>query len=113
MEDREENADIVNVNSTEERGGITRELLKRIKELNCLHNISHDIEKFKTLEDLLLKITLHISQSMQFPQISRTIVTLDGKTYGTESTCPTGNHSISSDIKKTWSILLQSSIQML
>jgi len=99
MEDREENADILNVNSVEEMGKITHELLKRIKELNCLHNISHDIEKFKTLEDLLLKITLHISQSMQFPQISRTTITLDGKTYGTESTYLTGNNSISSDIK--------------
>ncbi|MCK5420967.1 MAG: PAS domain-containing protein, partial [Deltaproteobacteria bacterium] len=98
MEDREENADILNVNSVEETGKITHELLKRIKELNCLHNISHDIEKFKTLEDLLLKITLHISQSMQFPQISRTTITLDGKTYGTESTYLTGNNSISSDI---------------
>ena len=99
MEDREENADILNVNSVEETGKITHELLKRIKELNCLHNISHDIEKFKTLEDLLLKITLHISQSMQFPHISFTTITLDGKTYGTESTYLTGNNSISSDIK--------------
>ncbi len=99
MEDQDENADILNVNSVEETGKITHELLERIKELNCLHNISHDIEKFKTLEDLLPKITLHISQSMQFPQISRTAITLDGKTYGTESTYLTGNNSISSDIK--------------
>ena len=99
MEDQEENADILNVDSAEETGKITHELLKRIKELNCLHNISHDIEKFKALEDLLPKITLHISQSMQFPQISRTTITLDGKTYGTESTYLTGNNSISSDIK--------------
>ncbi len=98
MEDQEENADILNVNSVEETGKITHELLKRIKELNCLHNISHDIEKFKTLDDLLPKITLHISQSMQFPQISGTTITLDGKTYGTESTYLTGNNSISSDI---------------
>ncbi len=99
MEDQEEKADILNVNSVEETGKITHELLKRIKELNCLHNISHDIEKHKTPEDLLPKITLHISQSMQFPQIAITTITLDGKTYGTESTYLTGNNFISSDIK--------------
>ena len=99
MDDPEENADILNINHVEERDKITHELLERIKELNCLHNISRDIETYKTLDDLLPKITLHISHGMQFPQTARTTITLDGKTYGTESTYLDEGNCISSDIK--------------
>ncbi len=99
MEEQEKNADILNINSVEEAEKITHELRERIKELNCLYNISREIEKYKTLEDLLSRIALHISQGMQFPQIARTTIILDGKTYGTEPTCLTGSDFISYDIK--------------
>ena len=99
MEEQKENTDILNINSLERNGKITHELLESIKELNCLYNISHEIETCKTFEDLLPRITHHISQGMQFPQIARTVITLNGKTYTTLTTPPANNNFISSDIK--------------
>ena len=99
MEEQKENTDILNINSLERNGKITHELLERIKELNCLYNISHEIETCKTFEDLLPRITHHISQGMQFPQIARTVITLDGKTYSIAPIPSTNNNFISSDIK--------------
>jgi len=99
MEEQKENTDILNINSLERDGKISHELLERIKELNCLYNISHEIENCKTFEDLLPRITHHISQGMQFPQIARTVITLDGKTYYTAPIPSANNNFISSDIK--------------
>lgn len=99
MEEQEEKADSLNAHSIEEKGKTTHELLERVKELNCLYNIIHEIETRKKLEDLLPKITYHIAQGMQFPQIASVSITLEGKTYSSEPTLPTGNNFISSNIK--------------
>jgi len=99
MEEPEEKADILTTHSVEEKGKITHQLLERVKEFNCLYNISHEIETCKTLEELLPKITYHIVHSVQFPQNASASITLDGKTYSTETTPPTGKNFISSDIK--------------
>ncbi len=86
-------------NYTIEEKNIARQLLDRIKELNCLYNISHESESCKTLEAFLLKITHYIAHSMQFPQEARATVTLDKKTYSTQPPPSSDNRFISSDIK--------------
>lgn len=83
----------------EEKGEITHQSPESIKELNCLHNINHEIEACKTLKDLLPRITYHAAQSMQFPHIASASITLDGETYGTQPTPPTGNNSIFFDLR--------------
>ena len=89
----------LNTHSIEENEKTVRHLLERIKEINCLYNISHEVENCKTLEAFLLKTTHHIVHSMQSPKEARTTITLDSKTYSTQPPPSSVNHFISFDIK--------------
>jgi len=95
----EEKFDIPNSYSLEEKQNIINQLLRKLKELNCLNSISHEIENCETLEKLLSKIPHQLVQGMQFPLNASVSISLDEKIYTNEPTAFTGNNFISSDIK--------------
>ena len=92
-------ADITDATSLEEKEKITHELLEKIKELNCLYQISSEIEACSTLEDLLPHIAHHLTYGLQFPHHARVSLTLDGQNFGGGLSSLQETHSISSEIK--------------
>ena len=61
---------------------IEYELKERVKELECLYNISRDIETSKNLEETFEKITFHLKEGAQFPESVTVNLMIDGKSYG-------------------------------
>ena len=88
---------------------IEHELKERVKELECLYNISRDIETSKNLEETFEKITFHLKEGTQFPESVNVNLLIDGKTYGTKDNRKAYN-KLSSDVilnrKKRGEIIL-------
>jgi signal transduction histidine kinase len=61
---------------------IEHDLKERDKELECLYNISRDIETSKNLEETFEKITYHLKEGSQFPEFINVNLIIDRKTYG-------------------------------
>ena len=61
---------------------IEHDLKERVKELNCLYNISRDIEISKSQKEIFEKITYHLKEGFQFPEFVSANLIIDGKTYG-------------------------------
>ncbi|MCD6565547.1 MAG: hypothetical protein J7K53_06350, partial [Bacteroidales bacterium] len=61
---------------------IEHDLKERVKELECLYNISRDIETSKNLEETFEKITFHLKEGSQFPESVNVNLMIDGKIYG-------------------------------
>lgn len=67
--------------SFEFREIIQRERDERVKELKCLYLLGSEMEKAKTLHDLLLNTSRHITEGMQFPDICSTVIYLNDEEY--------------------------------
>ncbi|NQU80819.1 MAG: hypothetical protein HQ543_04820 [Bacteroidetes bacterium] len=61
---------------------IEHDLKEWVKELECLYNISRDIETSKNLEETFEKITFHLKEGAQFPEFITVNLIIDGKSYG-------------------------------
>jgi len=68
-------------NLFEVRFFLEKERNERVKELKCLYLLGNEVENATTQEELLLNIAGHIDKAMQFPEITSTIINLDGKEY--------------------------------
>lgn len=79
-------ADLTKHNSMKDEviqiSNIEHDLKERVKELECLYNISRDIETSKNLEETFEKITHHMKEGSQFPESVNVNLMIDGKTYG-------------------------------
>jgi signal transduction histidine kinase len=62
-------------------------LKERVKELECLYNISHELEVAENLEEALEACTLHLANGFQFPQFCIACIQLDGNSYGDNRCC--------------------------
>jgi PAS domain S-box-containing protein len=60
------------------------QLRKRIKEQQCLYNISSLPEQANTVEELLEKAVAYLPKGWQFPEITEAAITFDGNVYKTE-----------------------------
>ncbi|MEN8222294.1 MAG: ATP-binding protein [Acidobacteriota bacterium] len=61
---------------------ISSELKERVKELQCLYSISHEINAARTLEEVFEKTTDHMANGFQFPEETSVFIKLDKKGYG-------------------------------
>ena len=61
---------------------ISSELKERVKELQCLYSISHEINAAKTLEEVFENTADHMSNGFQFPDLTSVTIKLDRKNYG-------------------------------
>ena len=69
---------------------ISSELKERVKELQCLYSISHEINAAKTFEELFENTADRMSNGFQFPDLTSVTIKLDKKDYGDkESSEPT------------------------
>lgn len=60
---------------------LEHDLKERVKELECLYNISSEIESSLSIEKMMPKITIHIANGLQYPEISVSRIVIDGKSY--------------------------------
>lgn len=68
-------------NLFEVRFFLEKERNERVKELKCLYLLGNEVESAVTDEELLLNVAGHIDKAMQFPEITSTVITLNGKEY--------------------------------
>ncbi len=61
---------------------ISSELKERVKELQCLYSISHEINAAKTFDELFENTADHISNGFQFPDLTSVTIRFDRKSYG-------------------------------
>ncbi len=61
---------------------ISSELKERVKELQCLYSISHEINAAKTLGEVFENTADHMSNGFQFPDLTSVTIKLDNKSYG-------------------------------
>lgn len=61
---------------------IKSDLNERVKELECLYNISHELERFDDVDAKLNNCVDHIRQGFQFPEITLVRIQLKRKAYG-------------------------------
>jgi len=61
---------------------ISSELKERVKELQCLYSISHEINVAKTLEEVFENTADLMSNGFQFPGLTSVTIKLDRKSYG-------------------------------
>ncbi|MCK4888834.1 MAG: hypothetical protein KAS97_02820, partial [Candidatus Aminicenantes bacterium] len=61
---------------------ISSELKERVKELQCLYSISHEINAAKTLEEVFENTADQMSNGFQFPDLTSVTIKLDRKSYG-------------------------------
>ncbi|MCK4664444.1 MAG: hypothetical protein KAT68_16360 [Bacteroidales bacterium] len=64
---------------------IEHDLTERVKELECLYNISHEIEVSKNPDTIINNITYHLRQGFQFPEITTVYFQIKGTKYGNGS----------------------------
>jgi signal transduction histidine kinase len=62
-------------------------LKERVKELECLYSISHELEVAENLEEALETCTVHLANGFQFPQICIACIQLDGRLFGDKTCC--------------------------
>jgi len=61
---------------------IQSDLTERGKELECLYNISHELENFDDLEARLTNCVNHVRQGFQFPDIARVKIRYKKRVFG-------------------------------
>lgn len=61
---------------------IELDLRERVKELECLYNISHELEFSKNLDTAFEATTKHLERGFQFPEFTSVCFDISGKTYG-------------------------------
>lgn len=66
------------------------QLKERIKEQQCLYNISNLPEQAGTVEELLEKAVTYLPEGWQFPEITEAAITFDGNVYKTDNFRETG-----------------------
>ena len=66
---------------------VEKALRERVKELKCLYAISHLIETEDNLSKFLQETVDLIPESWQYPEITVSQISLDGKTYRTHQAC--------------------------
>ncbi len=69
----------------EERTKLFHDVYERVKELNCLYNISRLIEKSTSLDEILQGTVDIIPPSWQYPEITYSRLILDGEEFATEN----------------------------
>ncbi len=69
-------------NEIEEIDKIEIALEEKVKELECLYKISHELETFSNIYTALDKCVHHIKQGFRFPEISNVYIKFENKTYG-------------------------------
>jgi signal transduction histidine kinase/PAS domain-containing protein len=55
---------------------------ERVKELECLYNISHELEKSRVLDEVINNTIPHLIKGFEFPEFTSVRFELDGVTYG-------------------------------
>ncbi len=63
---------------------ISSELKERVKELQCLYSISHEINAARTLEEVFENTTGHVINGFQYPDDTSVSINLGNKKYGTD-----------------------------
>jgi len=63
---------------------ISLELKERVKELQCLFSISHEINAARTLEEVFENTIGHMINGFQFPEETSVAIKLDKKIYGVD-----------------------------
>jgi len=61
---------------------ISSELKERVKEIQCLYSISHEINVAKTLEEVFENTSDHMRNGFQFPDLTSVTIKFDRKSYG-------------------------------
>ena len=69
----------------EERTKLLHDVCERVKELNCLYNISRLVEKSTSLDEILQGTVDLIPPSWQYPEITYSRLILDGEEFATEN----------------------------
>jgi signal transduction histidine kinase len=60
---------------------IERDLRERVKELECLYNISRELHTSKDLDIAFKNCTQHIKRGFQFPEATTVVIEFDGRKY--------------------------------
>jgi len=60
---------------------LERERDERVKELKCIYLLGKEMERAKTLDDLLASVSGHINDAMQYPGVCSTSIHLHGREY--------------------------------
>lgn len=60
---------------------IERDLRERVKELECLYNISRELQASENIGEAFKNCALHIKRGFQFPDITTVIIEFDGVKY--------------------------------
>ncbi len=63
------------------RSLLERERNERVKELKCLYLITNEMKETEVMEELLLNVSGHINNAMQFTDITSTVIKLNGREY--------------------------------
>ena len=63
------------------RSLLERERNERVKELKCLYLITNEMKETEVMDELLLNVSGHINNAMQFTDITSTVITLNGREY--------------------------------
>jgi len=63
-------------------------LKERVKELECVYNISNELESTKNLYEALENSTAYLAKGFRYPQFTRVNYHLDGDIYGDKEYCP-------------------------
>jgi len=58
------------------------DLKERVKETECLYNISHELESFTDIDVMLENCLGHITQGLQYPKNAQVTIEFKGKRYG-------------------------------
>ena len=67
--------------ATDHVSSIEHNLRERVKELECLYNISHELQISKDITEAFEKCTDHIKRGFQFPEITTVIIEYNGIKY--------------------------------
>ncbi len=74
------------------------DLRERLKELTCLRRIQHLLDGEPTVDDLCREVTALLPPAMQFPDVARATVVLDGHTWGEPAGPSATGASLGADI---------------
>ncbi len=73
---------------------IEHDLAERAKELECLYNITRELDTLKPLENVFDDITLIIKNAFQYPPNTNVVLSIDNKTYGYRDFLSENNYKI-------------------
>lgn len=60
---------------------IENERDKRVKELDCLYNLASELERARSIDELMLPVSIYIRDAMRFSDICNVSIILDGVEY--------------------------------